>query len=155
MQNSWTMNIKRKCNVSHKDNPWQMSHSLKLRWPPVGHLIFFLIILEILHDSWSMNFCFLILDIAIRYHQVISGDILIPILSTLWLLGRLTKKYLLVHFRKKFPTDLFIWQIYTAMSVNYLINFWEQTILKWRSSGHFQFEYCNFVIFKQLKIKAK
>ena len=44
-------------------------------------LFLFLIILEILHDSWSMNFCFLILDI--RYHQGIFGDILIPILSTL------------------------------------------------------------------------
>ena len=45
------------------------------------------------------------------------------------LLGPLTKKYLLACFRKKFPADL-IWQIYTAMSANDLINFWEQTILK-------------------------
>ena len=29
-------------------------------------LIVFLIISEILHDSWSMNFCFLILHIAIK-----------------------------------------------------------------------------------------
>ena len=26
MQNDWTMNIKQKINVSHKDNPWQISH---------------------------------------------------------------------------------------------------------------------------------
>ena len=43
--------------------------------------IFFLIISEILHDSWSMNFCFLTLHIATRLHQGIFGDILIPILT--------------------------------------------------------------------------
>ena len=44
--------------------------------------------------------------------------------------GPLTKKYLLARFRKKFPADLLIWQIYTAMSANDLITFCEQTILK-------------------------
>ena len=37
-----------------------------------------------------------------------TGGILIPILSTLQLLGPLIKKYLLAHFRKKFQADLFI-----------------------------------------------
>ena len=43
----------------------------------------YVIISEILHDSWSINFYFLILHIAVRYHEGIFGDILIPILSTL------------------------------------------------------------------------
>ena len=39
----------------------------------------------------------------------------------------------------KFFFSLF-WQICSAMSVNDLITFLEQTILKWRSNGHFEFE---------------
>ena len=51
------------------------------------------------------------------------------------------KEILVAHFGKKFPADfLFIWQIWTAMTVNELINFWEQTILKWLPSGYFEFE---------------
>ena len=39
---------------------------------------------------------------------------------------------MLAHFKNKFPADfLFIWQIWTAISDNDLISFWEQTILKW------------------------
>ena len=41
--------------------------------------IFFIIISEILHDSWSKYFCSLILHIFITYHRIIFGYILIPI----------------------------------------------------------------------------
>ena len=94
-----------------------------------------------------MNFCFLILHIAIRKHQAIFGNIFD--LHVIYpLITRATNKEILVaHFRKKFPADfLFIWHIYiwTAISVNDLITFWEQIILKWLSSGHFEFElFCN------------
>ena len=44
------------------------------------------------------------------------------------------------HFRKKFPLDLLlIWQICSAMSANDPIDFWEETILIWLVSGHFEF----------------
>ena len=46
------------------------------------------------------------------------------------------------HFKKRLPSDLLlIWQICSAMSANDLNNFWDQTILKWPFSGHFEF--CN------------
>ena len=56
MQNDWTMNMKQKFNVSHKDNPWMTNFKLKdAKWLPACHffllLFFFLIISEILHDS--------------------------------------------------------------------------------------------------------
>ena len=52
------------------------------------------------------------------------------------------EKMLLAHLKKKLLSDiLLIWQICSAMSANDLINFWEQTILKWPFSGHFEF--CN------------
>ena len=57
--------------------------------------------------------------------------------------GRLKKKILIIsyYFRKKFPADfLFIRQIWKAMSVNDLLNFWEKIILKWLSSSHFYFK---------------
>ena len=41
------------------------------------------------------------------------------------------EEILVAHFMKKFPADSpLIWKIWTAMSVNDLINYWEQTILK-------------------------
>ena len=51
------------------------------------------------------------------------------------------KKCSLARFRNKIPSDLFLtWQMCAAMSANDLINFWEQTILKWLFSGHFEFK---------------
>ena len=42
------------------------------------------------------------------------------------------------------PDFLLIWQICSAMSAEDLINFWDQTILKWPFSGHFEF--CNIYL---------
>ena len=42
------------------------------------------------------------------------------------------EEIVVAHFMKKFPADSpLIWKIWTAMSVNDLIIYWEQTILKW------------------------
>ena len=49
-----------------------------------------------------------------------------------------------IPFQKRLPADLLIWQICSAMSANDLINFWDQTILKWPFSGHFEF--CNIYL---------
>ena len=43
-------------------------------------------------------------------------------------------------FQEKNPYDFFLfWQICSAMSANDLNNFWEQIILKWPFSDHFEF----------------
>ena len=77
------------------------------------------------------------------------GDILIPIRLNL-LLWPLTKKCSLTRFRKKLPSDLLlIWQICSAMSANDLIYFWDQTISKWPSSGHFEF--CNIYLIQEMQ----
>ena len=42
-----------------------------------------------------------------------------------------------------------------AMSANDLINFWEQTILKWPFSGHFEFEkFCDIHVTQKQSKKA-
>ena len=43
-----------------------------------------------------------------------------------------------------FQEKVSIWQICLAMSADDLINFWDQTILKWPFSGHFEF--CNIYL---------
>ena len=55
-----------------------------------------------------------------------------PHITTLQILWALTKKCSLANFRNKLPSDLLlIWQICSAISANDLINFGDQTILKW------------------------
>ena len=100
MQNDWTMNIKQ--NV--------MSHS------------------RITHDKFHTKIYKMAASrqFFLLFFNFFSHFSIIIIIT----IGPLTKKYLLARSRKKFPADLLIWQIYTAMSANDLINFWEQTILK-------------------------
>ena len=48
------------------------------------------------------------------------------------------------------PSDLLlIRQICSAMSANDLINFWDQTILKWPFSKHFEF--CNIYLTQKMQ----
>ena len=50
----------------------------------------------------------------------------------------------------KQPSDLLlIWQIFSVMSANHLINFSDQTILKWPFSGHFEF--CNIYLTQEMQ----
>ena len=43
----------------------------------------------------------------------------------------------------------FNWQICSAMSAKDLISFWDQTILKWPISGHFEF--CNIYLTQEMQ----
>ena len=45
---------------------WLFWEQIISKWPFIS---FFLIISEILHDMWSINFWFLLLHIAITYHR--------------------------------------------------------------------------------------
>ena len=48
------------------------------------------------------------------------------------------------------PSDLLlIWQIFSAMSANHLVNFTDQTISKWPLSGHFEF--CNIYLTQEMR----
>ena len=62
-----------------------------------------------------------------------------------------TNKEILVRaFQEKLPSDLLlIWQICSAISANDLINFWDQTILKWPFCGHFEF--CNLYLTQEMQ----
>ena len=81
MQNDWTMNIKQNV-MSHTKITHDKFHTKKSKMAASRPFLFYFIFLtisEILHDSWSMHFCFLILRIAIIYNWGILCDILIPI----------------------------------------------------------------------------
>ena len=52
-------------------------------------------------------------------------------------------------FQEKVAIRPLIWQICSAMSANDLINFWDQTILKWPFSGHFEF--CNIYLTQEMQ----
>ena len=66
IQNDWTINIKQNL-MSHTRITHDKFHNKKSKVAASRpfFIIFFYTILEILHDSWSKNFCFLMLHIAI------------------------------------------------------------------------------------------
>ena len=79
MQISWTMNIKQNGRF-HTTTTHDKFRTNKIQNGRQSAILnFFIIISEILHDSWSKNFCSLILHKSITCHRIIFGNILIPI----------------------------------------------------------------------------
>ena len=79
MQNSWIMIIKQNVR-SHTMITHDKFCTNKIQNGRQSAIFnFFSHYLGNSHDSWYINFCFLILHIAITYHLGIFGDILIPI----------------------------------------------------------------------------
>ena len=54
-----------------------------------------------------------------------------------------------IPFQEKVASRSLIWQICSAMSANDLINFGDQTILKWPFSSHFEF--CNIYLTQEMQ----
>ena len=133
MQISWTMNIKQNVRSHTRIIPDKFSTNKiqKGRQSAILIVFFSLSLKSSMRADLLINFCFLILHIAITYRWGIFRDILISIIMKIFnLLGPLTKKYSSARFTIFFPADLIIWQICTAMSNKDLLNSWEQTIFK-------------------------